>query len=89
MCIRDRDRYVDDADRVICGPMDADPGVRLAFVEKDGAVIELYAVSYTHLRRGIVDGHVGQHLAVQLHACLLEAVHEHRVACLLYTSRCV
>ena len=38
----DLDRYVDDADRVICGPMDAGPGVRLAFVEKDGAVIELY-----------------------------------------------
>ena len=38
----DLDRYVDDADRVICDPMDAGPGVRLAFVEKDGAVIELY-----------------------------------------------
>ena len=40
--VDDLDRYVDDADRVICGPMDAGPGVRLAFVEKDGAVIELY-----------------------------------------------
>ena len=40
--VDDLDRYVDDADRVICDPMDAGPGVRLAFVEKDGAVIELY-----------------------------------------------
>ena len=40
--VDDLDHYADDADRVICGPMDAGPGVRLAFVEKDGAVIELY-----------------------------------------------
>ena len=40
--VDDLDRYADDADRIICGPMDAGPGVRLAFVEKDGAVIELY-----------------------------------------------
>ena len=40
--VDDLDGYAADADRVICGPMDAGPGVRLAFVEKDGAVIELY-----------------------------------------------
>lgn len=40
--VDDLDRYVEQADRAICGPMDAGPGVRLAFVEMDGAVIELY-----------------------------------------------
>ena len=40
--VDDLDRYADDADRIICGPLDAGPGVRLAFVEKDGAVLELY-----------------------------------------------
>ena len=35
--VDDLDHYADDADRVICGPMDAGPGVRLAFVEKDAA----------------------------------------------------
>lgn len=34
---------IDDADRVICGPMAAnDKGDRLAFVWKDGAILELY-----------------------------------------------
>ena len=30
--VDDLDAYADDADRIICGPMDAGPGVRLAFV---------------------------------------------------------
>lgn len=34
--------YIEDADSVICGPMDNGPGVRIAFVIKDGAIIELY-----------------------------------------------
>ena len=34
---------MDDADSVICGPMDAnDKGDKLAFVWKDGAILELY-----------------------------------------------
>ena len=35
--------HIADADSVICGPMDANgKGDRLAFVWKDGAVLELY-----------------------------------------------
>ena len=36
------EHYVEDADQVICGPMEAGPGARLAFVIKDGAIIALY-----------------------------------------------
>lgn len=39
----DLQKYMDDADSVICGPMDAnDKGDKLAFVWKDGAILELY-----------------------------------------------
>ena len=39
----DLEKYIADADSVICGPMDANgKGDRLAFVWKDGAVLELY-----------------------------------------------
>ncbi len=48
--VDDLDRYADDADRIICGPMDAGPGVRLAFVEKDGADRDRY--EYKTTRRG-------------------------------------
>ena len=34
--------YIEDADSVICGPMMANETDRLAFVWKDGAIIELY-----------------------------------------------
>ena len=34
--------YIEDADGIICGPMDAGEKDRLAFVWKDGAIIELY-----------------------------------------------
>ena len=41
--VDDLQKYIDDADSVICGPMDAnDKGDKLAFVWKDGAVLELY-----------------------------------------------
>ncbi len=36
--------YLEDADEVIFEPIDAGPGVRLAFIIKDGAIIELYEV---------------------------------------------
>ena len=37
------EKYVADADSVICGPMTAnEKGDRLAFVWKDGAILELY-----------------------------------------------
>ena len=35
-------RSIEDADSVICGPMMANEKDRLAFVWKDGAIIELY-----------------------------------------------
>ena len=36
-------KYIADADSVICGPMAANgKGDRLAFVWKDGAILELY-----------------------------------------------
>lgn len=34
--------YIADADGVICGPMDVGEKDRLAFVWKDGAILELY-----------------------------------------------
>ena len=41
--VDDLQKYIDDADSVICGPMDAnDKGDQLAFVWKDGAILELY-----------------------------------------------
>ena len=41
--VDDLQKYMDDADSVICGPMDAnDKGDKLAFVWKDGAILELY-----------------------------------------------
>ena len=40
--VDDLDRYTDDADRVIFGPEALGEGVRLAFVVKDDAIIELY-----------------------------------------------
>ncbi len=41
--VDDLEKYIDDADRVICGPMAANgKGDRLAFVWKDGAILELY-----------------------------------------------
>lgn len=37
------EHYIEAADSVICGPMDSGSGkARLAFVWKDGAVLELY-----------------------------------------------
>ena len=41
--VDDLQKYVDDADSVICGPMPAnDKGDTPAFVWKDGAILELY-----------------------------------------------
>ena len=41
--VDDLAKYIADADSVICGPMTAnDKGDRLAFVWKDGAILELY-----------------------------------------------
>ena len=41
--VDDLEKYIADADSVICGPMDTNgKGDRLAFVWKDGAVLELY-----------------------------------------------
>ena len=41
--VDDLEKYVADADSVICGPMEANErGDRLAFVWKDGAILELY-----------------------------------------------
>ena len=36
------EKYIEDADEVICGPMPANEKDRLAFVWKDGAILELY-----------------------------------------------
>ena len=38
----DMDPYIEDADEVIFGPVDAAPGARMAFIILDGAIIELY-----------------------------------------------
>lgn len=40
--VDDLDAYAQDADRVIFGPESLGEGVRLAFVVKDDAIIELY-----------------------------------------------
>ena len=41
--VDDLEKYIADADSVICGPMQAnDQGDQLAFVWKDGAILELY-----------------------------------------------
>ena len=41
--VDDLEKYIADADSVICGPMEAnEKGDRLAFVWKDGATLELY-----------------------------------------------
>ena len=40
--VDDLEKYIADADSVICGPMPAGEKDRLAFVWKDGAIIELY-----------------------------------------------
>ena len=40
--VDDLEKYVADADSVICGPMMANETDRLAFVWKDGAILELY-----------------------------------------------
>ena len=36
------EKYIADADSVICGPMPVNDKDRLAFVWKDGAILELY-----------------------------------------------
>lgn len=40
--VDDLEKYIEDADQVICGPMAANETARLAFVWKDGAILELY-----------------------------------------------
>ena len=40
--VDDLEKYIDDADSVICGPMMANEKDRLSFVWKDGAILELY-----------------------------------------------
>lgn len=40
--VDDMEPYLKDADQVLFGPVDAEPGVRLAFIIKDDAIIELY-----------------------------------------------
>lgn len=40
--VDDLDAYAQDADRIIFGPESLGEGVRLAFVVKDDAIIELY-----------------------------------------------
>lgn len=40
--VDDMTPYLADADEVIFAPIDAGPGTRLAFIIKDGAIIELY-----------------------------------------------
>lgn len=40
--VDDIEFYMEDADRVIFGPVDAGGGVRIAFVIKDDTIIELY-----------------------------------------------
>ena len=40
--VDDLDHYIADADSVICGPMAMGDSAKLAFVWKDGAIIELY-----------------------------------------------
>lgn len=40
--VDDLEHYMKDADQIVCGPMEAGPNARLAFVLKDNALIELY-----------------------------------------------
>ena len=40
--VDNQEKYIADADSVICGPMPANDKDRLAFVWKDGAILELY-----------------------------------------------
>lgn len=40
--VDDAEPYIKDADQVIFGPFQKRPGVRLAFIIKDDAIIELY-----------------------------------------------
>lgn len=40
--VDDIQKYIDDADRLIFGPAPMGPGVQIAFVIKDDAIIELY-----------------------------------------------
>ena len=40
--VDDLEKYMEDADSVIIGPMDVGEKDRLAFVWKDGAILELY-----------------------------------------------
>ena len=40
--VDDLEHYADQADRVIFGPLELGPGVRLAFVIWDDAIVELY-----------------------------------------------
>ncbi len=40
--VDDLDHYLAQATRVVVPPMEAGPGVRLAFVDHDGALVELY-----------------------------------------------
>ncbi len=40
--VDDMEHYINDADRTIFGPAEIGPGVRIAFVIKDDAIIELY-----------------------------------------------
>lgn len=40
--VDDLEKYIADADSIICGPMMANETDRLAFIWKDGAILELY-----------------------------------------------
>ena len=40
--VDDMQKYLEDADRIICGPMPAGDTAQIAFIRKDGAIIELY-----------------------------------------------
>ena len=40
--VDDAEPYLKDADRILFGPIDAGDGVRIAFIVKDDAIIELY-----------------------------------------------
>lgn len=40
--VEDAQPYIDDADKVLFGPLDLEPGVRIIFIIKDDTIIELY-----------------------------------------------
>ncbi len=40
--VDDMQKYLDEADRIICGPMAVSETAEIAFIRKDGAIIELY-----------------------------------------------